>query len=132
MNPFDPIQAAIYSKLTPALAGLAAVYDEYPAKDTAAFPYVIIGEASSRAWRTASRHGEEVFCTIHTFSRYQGNAEANAIMAVIDEEMAYQPLNLEGYMLVGCYFDDRRIMRDPDGLTRHGVVTYRLQVLKGG
>lgn len=128
----EAVQVAIYAKLTadPAFANppganyLAAVYDQPPVSSQ--FPYVTIGESVPTKWDAFGSPGREVLTTLHIWSRYKGFTQANAIVAALNRLLDRAALTLSGLQTVSCQYEDSDPMRDPDGITRHVVVRYRI------
>jgi Protein of unknown function (DUF3168) len=122
-----PIQQAIYNRLTGdsvLMAKVTGVFDYV--SDNQAFPYITIGEATSNPFRTFSRFGEEVTVTLHIWSRYDGSKEALEILNEMNRLLADQDLAVTGYDTVACFYEFSETLRDPDGITRHLVVRYRI------
>jgi hypothetical protein len=130
----SPIQQAIYNRLTgdsALMTKVTGVFDYVP--DNQAFPYVTLGEATSNPYRTFSRFGEEVTITCHIWSRYDGFKEALDILNEMNRLLADKDdLSVTGYDLICCFYEFSETLRDPDGITRHVPVRYRLVVQKQG
>ncbi|MFQ6016774.1 MAG: DUF3168 domain-containing protein [Kiloniellaceae bacterium] len=124
-----PLQQAVYTALAgdAALLGLignpARVFDHAP--QDSAFPYVVIGEATSGAFDTKTEDGMEQALTIHTWSRYRGLKETKQIMAAVLDALDQQALTVPGHELILLRFTFGATFLDPDGLTRHGVQRFR-------
>lgn len=119
----EEIQAAIYDKV--AAIGWTT-YDHVPQET--AFPYVVIGDDTSIPWDTDDSIGSETTCTIHVWSRHRGRKEVKQIMRTIYEALHRQELSIIGGALVECQAELEESFMDPDGLTRHGVIRFRLTV----
>jgi hypothetical protein len=130
-----PVQTAVYTRLTAEISS-ATIYDDVPGlaegQPTANFPFVVIGQDYVTAWDDDDQLGGNVFVQLHVWSRYQGKAEAKAIMADIDVALNRQHANLSatGYVFLDCLLDYSSIFDESDGVTRHGVCRYRLTVQK--
>ena len=124
-----PLQQAVYATLTDdaALQALignpARVFDHVP--QDSAFPYVVVGEATSGPFDTKTEDGLEQTLTIHTWSRYRGLKETKDIMAAVMGALDDQALAVNGHDLVLLRFTFGATFLDPDGLTRHGVQRFR-------
>lgn len=125
------VQAALYellssdATLTTTLG--CAVYDDVP--DSAAMPYVSIGEATEIPWNRFQGTGSELTWTIHAWSRYPGRKEALAILARLNQLLDQIPLTLSGGLVnLFCRYEMGNVIRDHDGVTRHLVARYRLLV----
>lgn len=114
------IQAAIFAKLQT----VGTVYDHVPQES--AFPYIVIGDDTSTPWDTDDSTGSESTCTIHVWSRQRGRKEVKTIMQAIYDAMHRQELTITGGALVECAAEFQESFLDPDGITRHGVIRFRL------
>jgi hypothetical protein len=111
------------------LTALAAnrIYDSVPGNAT--FPYLTLGEDHVIADRADCIDGAEVFVTIHAWSRpvSPGWAEvkqiAAAVAAALDQSL---PDIGAQHAVVTFEHEDTRYLRDPDGVTRHAVITFRV------
>lgn len=123
------VQTAVYQKLS-ADAGLMAlvtgVYDSVP--QDAAFPYVTIGEDVHNAWDTFDSVGSDATITVHTWSVARGRKEVKEIQGAIYEALSRTVLTYSGYGIISIDFDGSQSFMDADGLTRHGVQTFRVLV----
>lgn len=136
------LQQAIYGLLSsssPSLAG-GRVFDG-AAPDGTLFPYVVIGETQALADDTStstdgdtSDEGVEETVTIHLWDRPNAD-EVNTVVGykrvkqLADE--VYQVMHktapsIAGRSSVLVEFDNDRFFMDQDGLTRHGVLNYRV------
>lgn len=121
------VQSAVYAALFAdvTLAGLVtAIYDAVP-QDTA-FPYVSIGESNFNEWDTDTSLGKDCSITIHTWSRYRGKKQTFQIQAAIRDVLHRAELTYTGYRFILTEEQETRSMMDQDGLTRHGISTYRI------
>lgn len=117
------IQAAIFEQLQP--LGFP-VYDHVP--QGSAFPYIVIGEDTSNQWDTDDSVGTDATCTIHVWSRERGKREVKLIMDAIYERLHRSEFAIVGGSLIECQGEFAESFLDPDGLTRHGVIRFRLTV----
>lgn len=121
-----PLQKAIFDRLTAQLAP-TPVYDDVP--EEATFPYVVIGDDQGTAWYTKTFGGREVATTIHVWSQYRGEKEAKEIMDKVVTALTNITLSLTGnFTVVGAISDFDDVIREPDGITRHGAVRIRFIV----
>lgn len=128
------IQNTIYDVLstTSAVTSLADVYDNVPqaadAGSDAAFPYITVGEDTLVEWDTDTELGAYCTITIHTWSRYRGRKETKQIQGAIYAALHRANLTISGYNLVGIDWLQSESFMDTDGLTRHGVQTFRITI----
>ena len=120
------IQAAIYDALQ---SMTPTVYDDVPDQSSGlTFPYIVIGDATSRDWSDDTYTGTDNTTTIHVWSRYPGYLEAKELMREIDARLNRVKLTVADASLLTCELEYAEAMRDPDGETRHGVMRFRVVV----
>ncbi len=132
------VQSAIYSRLTgyagltALLAGGASGVHDFVPQDDNAFPFVTLGDLSASEFDADDRTGADVRVVVNTWSRYRGKKEATEIMDQVYAALhRYDDLAVSGYNTVDVQWDGlTNIMRDPDGLTFHGVQTFRVTIIK--
>lgn len=122
------LQTAVFTRLDGQLTD--PVYDNAPqqADSSRGFPYVTIGEDTVNEWDTDGTLGADCTITVHTWSRYRGRKEVKDIQGQIYDALHRQEssLSFAGYNFVGCDFVSSDSFLDSDGLTRHGVQTFRV------
>ncbi|GGZ28018.1 DUF3168 domain-containing protein [Streptomyces nitrosporeus] len=128
-SPLLPIQKAMYGALTgdSALMALATgVYDYVP--ETAAYPYIVIGEATEIPRNSHDRFGWETVPTLHVWDQYRGYARVLRIGSRIGEVLDHQALTIPGYNLVEIRFEFSQTLTDPEppGDIRHLVLRHRI------
>ena len=125
------LQQAVHTALTgdatlkTLIGDPARVYDHVP-QDTA-FPYVVIGEATSIPGEAEAK-GQDMFeqtLTIHTWSEYWGFSEVKRIMTAIVDVLDRASLSVAGYTLLEIKFEFSDVSLDPDQITKHGVQRFR-------
>ena len=125
------LQTAIYSRLnndaTLTNTHGAGVYDEV--QEGNSYPFVTIGEETTIDYSTKDVDGGELTVNIHVWSQYKGSKETKTIMDRIHDLLHDYNLSVTGYNLVNSRFEYSDIMRDPDGITRHGVMRFRAIIL---
>ena len=122
------LRAAIHDALVAdapltSLLGGPKVYDEPP--QSAAFPYVTLGEARIVDFSSGSEPGEEHQITLHAWSRQGGHREAHLIAGALLQALDDAPLTLTGHHLVNCRFSVADVRREADGRTYHALVRFR-------
>lgn len=126
-SPSWPLQQAIYARLSGDATLVttlgAAVYDEPPAG--VAFPYVVVGDTTETPNDTMGVTGRDLTVTIHTWSRYRGMREISRMQDRIDQLLDRWLPTVAGWNSVHVLQEYFEALRDPDGLTRHGVSRYR-------
>lgn len=132
-EPSLELQGAIRNKLLAASAVTVLVgeriYDSVPRDGqgnvTAAFPYVTLGEDQVLASLADCYDGADVALTLHAWSRKPGYPEAKKLGNAIAEALHEADLNLSENRLLFLEFEGAQYLRDPDGKTSHGVITFR-------
>lgn len=120
-SPFFELQKAIFGRL----AVLSCpVHDAVP--QNASFPYVTIGEDTAIDWGSKTSNGQEVTVTLHVWSRYNGYAEAKLIGGEVIELITVVPLIMAGFTADPARLDLQEFIIDSDGITRHGIIRFRL------
>lgn len=127
------LQRTIYNALIagPAIAG-GRVYDDVP--ENAAFPHVEIGErqiipddTNVGAHGEASDDGVSDFIDLHIWSRYRGDKEVLEIFNTIHTRLHGVSLLVAGRAGALSWVRNFRSFNDPDGQTRHGVVSVEIR-----
>ncbi len=116
-----PIQVAILDRLSPTLTAL----DEVPKKT--AYPYVVVGEATSTPRGANDRFGARTTITLHVWSAYHGWGEALGIVDDLMLLLDHQPLPISGHSTVAVRHEQTATMRDPDPDLRHAVVRFSIE-----
>jgi len=123
----DQLQKTIYAALTatPAVAG-GRIYDTPPAAERRVFPDVTLGNEEVLDDSNSCGDGWEIYVDIHVWSRPQSGSklEAKALAAEIAERLA-GPLSMPGFVIVAVRPESRQALDDPDGITKHAIITYR-------
>ena len=125
------LQTAVFSKLstdsnlTSVLK--AKVFDDIP--ENTDYPYVQLGEDTSLDYSTKDQIGSEVTVNIDVWSRYRGSLEAKNIMDRVHTLLHDSSLSVTGSNFINMRFEFSDIIRDPDGITRHGVMRFRAIML---
>ncbi len=121
------LQVSIVKKLT-GDAGLmdiiSGVFDFVT--ESADFPFLTIGDPVATAFDTKDSNGQETVITVHTWSQYRGKKEAGQIMSLIYGILHKTNLSLEGHQPIVILCEFSTIMKDPDGVTHHGVQRFRV------
>lgn len=99
------------------------LYDDVPERPT--FPYVTWGDDGTNDDSFDCVTGSEIFFSLHVWSRAVGKPEAKRIAGVIRELLDENELTVTDHHLVTLNHRITRWPSEPDGLTKHGVVTFR-------
>lgn len=144
------IQQAVYNALigNPYVSDLVdgRIYDNVPQGTD--YPYIVIGDDTTIPWDTDTETGSESTLTLHVWSRYYGRYEVKAIMeaiyttlhrregedsqqgglTVISHSMVINGVTVqvpEAHVVL-CEHEFSESFLDPDGITRHGVIRFRI------
>lgn len=108
-----------------------AVYDRAPQSDfselaAGVFPFVVIGEDTAIEFDDDDTEGQETTLTLHAWSRYPGKKEVKQVLDAIYNALHDKPLTVTGQIVILVLFEFMETIVDPDGLTQHGVIRFRL------
>lgn len=128
-DPSLELQIALVALLkTPGALPVAVgdrVYDKVPLN--AAYPYISLGEGQVLPDKADCIDGAEVFVQIDVWSRGENFGEAKTIgkgvIAALDDQE--DQISVEGFVVIVFELQSVQYLRDPDGLTRHGAITFR-------
>jgi len=105
----------------------AGVFDEVV--ENASYPFVSLGEETAVDYSTKDLDGGEFTINIHVWSQYKGAKQTKEIMDRIHDLLHDSSLSVSGFNLANLRFEFSDILRDPDGITRHGVMRFRAIIL---
>ena len=105
----------------------AGVFDEV--LENATYPFVSLGEETAIDYSTKDLNGGEYTINIHVWSQYKGSKQTKEIMDRIHDLLHDSSLSVSGFNLINLRFEFSDIMRDTDGVTRHGVMRFRAIIL---
>lgn len=126
------VQRAVYTALSGdtglvALLGAGKVFDWVP--ETTNYPYVNVGDDTSKDYDSQSFHGLESTVVIHSWSRTVGGGrkEIKTIMDRIYQVLHEQVLPMvSGQIMILSRCEFATTLLDPDGVTYHGVQRFRI------
>lgn len=121
----DQLQKAIFAALTaaPALVD-GRVFDTVPA-DTPA-PYIKIGEAQVLDDGTDCADGWEVFTDIDIWSEPETGSKLEVMSIGADVVPRLLAITaIDGFTVVISAIENARYLDDPDGVSKHGIITVR-------
>ena len=123
-----PIQQALYTRLTSdagLMADVTGVYDHVP--EGAAFPYVVLGEATATPQGALDRYGRRSTVTLHVWSAYHGWSEALGIVDHLIRLLDLQTLTVAGHDFVAMRHEQTVTLRDPDEDLRHVACRFAIE-----
>lgn len=127
------LQNAVFAAVNNAsISGVQDIIDNpntEPSPDD--FPFIEIGESQIIPNDVSASDGSsdeafDEFIDIHVWSRYRGQKETKEIQGAIYDALHHKSLTVTGRSTAFCWLDDARIVDDPDGLTRHGIQTFKI------
>ncbi len=120
------LAVALKTALTTAL-GSTPVYDAVPPSvdHSAAFCYATY-ELFANNWSTKTFDGQDFGVRVHIWSSYRGFKEAREKLDLVHTALHHVTLTVTGAVCVLSEYQDTQYILDPDGLTRHGVSTFRV------
>lgn len=128
------LQIAVFNALNAnsALSALVVgIYDNQdqivnPESDSS-FPVLTISTGIIRPWDDDTKKGGQADIEIHTWSRARHSLQAKQIMDAVYNVLHRGTLSITGWGYVDCdLIDQVNPQRDPDGITRHGVQTFKI------
>ena len=102
------------------------VFDDVP--EGAGFPYVSLGDGQVLPDKAECVDGAEAFLQIDVWTQTVGYGETKTIAGRIVAALDDQALTVAGFDVVVFELQGAQYMRDPDGRTRHGALTFRAVV----
>lgn len=122
-----PVIQALYTVLTndtTLMALISGVYDRVP--EDAAFPYLTLGEVSTRDHSGVASTVLEHTLTLEVWSRYRGGKQALDIMNRLHTLLDGGVLILTSQTFVGMRYDTSDIRMLADGVTYKGSIDIRI------
>jgi hypothetical protein len=122
--PLAEIQAAVYAALVPALAPVPVLDLAGPDQE---YPYVTLGEFSAQEFDTLDCEAVDMDMTVHCWSRRPGMREVQQMMQRAKDALHRKSFPLTGGIQhVTTIWEFAQTLRDADGVTRHGVLRFRI------
>lgn len=122
------LQKALFTELTGAsalttLLGGSYIYDHVPQEHD--FPFVVIGEADLTDRGSHTTEGFTADLTVHSWVRSKGRKDLHLIMEQIDTALHNVSISVSGHNLLTLRREFNNTLVEPDGVTYHGVQTFR-------
>jgi hypothetical protein len=96
-----------------------------------AFPRVVIGEDQELPADDVVNRYTELNSTLHIWTREPGLAAAKAIAGAIRKALVLTNWTQNGFVCIRTMLLSARYLRDPDGQTGHGVITFKSLIQEG-
>jgi hypothetical protein len=101
------------------------IFDEVPENEP--FPFIVLGDTITQPFDIFEQTDHEATFLLHIFDQDFGMKYLETIMDQIDVLFDKQTLPLaEPYHCVSCRQESAQVMRESDGLTRHGTMRYKI------
>lgn len=127
-DPSADIQTAVAAKLggLPALAAVIAdrIYDRIPNVPT--YPLLTFGEMQVLPVDGEGLDGADCSLTLHSWDQYKDFAKSKQIGALVINALHDEHLATASVGTLSVLLTSARYLRDPDGLTTHGVFTFSI------
>lgn len=123
-----PIQVAMHARATGDAALSAAVtgvYDHVP--ESAALPYVTIGEFTVTPTGAHDRFGSRATVTLHAWSTYHGRQEITAIVGHLVRLFDHQPLDVDGAHTVYVHHEQTVTLTEQNNDIRHAACRFAIE-----
>lgn len=124
MLPLSDVQTALYAALTAAVAPVPVLDLAGPDER---FPYFTMGEFTATPDDPVTpEQGVDIDMTLHVWSRQPGMQEIQRLMQTAKDSLHYKRFPVSGFEWVETVWEFAQTMRDMDGVTRHGVMRFRI------
>lgn len=127
------LQKTIYSALNSASItdangnAIAGVFDDV-SEDTP-YPYITVGEETGVEFGTKTKDAHEHTVTLHIWSRYRGGRkEVKEMMQQVFSALHNSDITISGASLVNIRHEFEQTLVEADGITRHGIMRFRVVV----
>jgi uncharacterized protein DUF3168 len=127
-DPSADLQTVITDRLKAdsAIAALIGdrVFDRIPNVPT--FPYVSFGNSQVIPVSADAIDAAETFVTLHTWDRFKGFDKSKSLGPLVIAALHEADLDTPGSVTLSVLLQSVNYLRDPDGLTTHGVMTFSI------
>jgi len=126
MSLFNDYFKAVYVALD-ATTGLTGIISESLSNDDP-FPKIWIEDGGTDDWSNKDDNGLEAFVNLHVGSQKEGTKEIRGLMDKCHSALHNVDLVLANGQSVLCQFVRHDVVIDSDGITRHGIMRFKLLV----
>lgn len=127
-DPSMDLQTAITGVLTSnsdIVAQIAdRIFDRIP--DAPTFPYISFGETQLIPELAECTDAAECFVAIHTWDRFEGFDAIKSLGKLVVAALHDRSITISDGSVQSMLLESARYLRDPDGLTSHGVFTFAI------
>lgn len=132
-DPSLPLQGAMYHRLKndSSVKNLVSdrVFDHVPRDNlgnpTATLPYISLGEDQVLPDKADCIDGREVLITIHAWDKGPGFPKVKEVSSAIIAALDDDEFPVTGHRLIEFGLESCRHLTEPDGVTKHAVITFR-------
>jgi len=128
MNLVD-LQVSIYDALTAANLPVVGIYDNVlqvsDPSNNALFPFITVGDQSTREWGDDCYTGHDAEIRIHVWSRAHHTLEVKGILGDVRDVLNRGPLSVQDGSVLTVDHLNTQVLKDPDGVTLHGIAAFR-------
>lgn len=126
MSLFNDYFKAVYVALD-ATTGLTGIISESLSNDDP-FPKIWLEDGGADDWSNKDDNGLEAFVNLHVGSQKEGTKEIRGLMDKCHGALHNVDLVLANGQSVLCQFVRHDVVIDSDGITRHGIMRFKLLV----
>jgi len=126
MSLFNDYFKAVYVALD-ATTGLTGITSESLSNDDP-FPKIWLEDGGADDWSNKDDNGLEAFVNLHVGSQKEGTKEIRGLMDKCHGALHNVDLVLANGQSVLCQFVRHDVVIDSDGITRHGIMRFKLLV----
>ncbi len=122
---------ATVSGLISNYAGQPSVFTHVPQDLGELYPWVVIYGIESNTWDNNATLGFEGTMTVHTWDNRRDVGLVNTVQKAIYDVLHNNSMTYSGYCNVEFNQEYQTVLRDPDGITLHGVQRFRFIIQEG-
>src|SRR5574343_616164 len=126
MSLFNDYFKAVYVALD-ATTGLTGIISE-SLSNADPFPKIWLEDGGEDDWSNKDDNGLEAFVNLHVGSQKEGTKEIRGLMDKCHSALHNVDLVLTNGQSVLCQFLRHDVVIDSDGITRHGIMRFKLLV----
>ena len=126
MSLFNDYFKAVYVALD-ATSGLTGIISE-SLSNADPFPKIWLEDGGADDWSNKDDNGLEAFVNLHVGSQKEGTKEIRGLMDKCHSALHNVDLVLANGQSVLCQFVRHDVVIDSDGVTRHGIMRFKLLV----
>ena len=126
MSLFNDYFKSVYVALD-ATSGLTGIISE-SLSNADPFPKIWLEDGGADDWSNKDDNGLEAFVNLHVGSQKEGTKEIRGLMDKCHSALHNVDLVLANGQSVLCQFVRHDVVIDSDGITRHGIMRFKLLV----